>query len=113
VGWNSELTGQAVFSKWKQARAKASEQVNARHQLKARVESLLDLCAGDSVSGNEIACADPGCPEIETVILLMRPGDKTRAIKIPGPMGNVSDSDLFRALNEKRIAVGEQHSVSI
>ena len=31
---------------------------------------------------NEIACNDPGCPGIETVILVMEPGQKTRAIKV-------------------------------
>lgn len=47
---------------------------------------------------NEIACADPSCPGIETVILVMEPGVKTRAFKIPKPLDDVTEQDVRAAL---------------
>ena len=47
---------------------------------------------------NEIACNDPGCPGIETVILVMEPGQKTRALKIPKVLDEVTEQDILKAL---------------
>ena len=49
---------------------------------------------------NEIACADPGCPDTETVILLMRAGQPTRALKIGKPIEAVTDADIGVAERE-------------
>ena len=48
---------------------------------------------------NEIACNDPGCPGIETVILVMEPGRKTRALKVPKPLDEVMEQDILAALD--------------
>lgn len=48
---------------------------------------------------NEIACNDPGCPGIETVILVMEPGRKTRALKIAKPLDEVMEQDILQALD--------------
>jgi hypothetical protein len=55
------------------------------------------MSEADTIAVNEIACPDPGCPDIETVILIMRPGRKTQAVKIAGRLAQVSDSDLVQA----------------
>ena len=47
---------------------------------------------------NEIACNDPGCPGVETVILVMEPGRKTRAAKIPKALDDVTEDDVRDAL---------------
>ena len=47
---------------------------------------------------NEIACNDPGCPGIETVILVMEPWQKTRALKIPKVLDEVMEQDILKAL---------------
>jgi hypothetical protein len=47
---------------------------------------------------NEIACNDPGCPGIETVILVMEPGRKTRALKVVKPLDEVAEQDILEAL---------------
>jgi len=47
---------------------------------------------------NEIACTDPACPGIETVILIMEPGAKTRACKISKPLDEVMEQDIVEAL---------------
>jgi hypothetical protein len=46
---------------------------------------------------NEIACTDPGCPGVETVILVMAPGARTRALKIQKPLEAVTEQDVATA----------------
>jgi len=48
---------------------------------------------------NEIACNDPACPGIETVILVMEPGRKTRALKVAKPLDEVTEQDIGAALD--------------
>lgn len=47
---------------------------------------------------NEIACTDPACPGIETIILVMEPGVKTRACKIAKGLSDVTQEDVAAAL---------------
>jgi hypothetical protein len=47
---------------------------------------------------NEIACTDPACPGLETVILVMQPGTKTRACKIAKGLSDVTEPDIIAAL---------------
>ena len=47
---------------------------------------------------NEIVCADPACPGIETVVLVMRPGTRTQALKIGKPMAEITAEDVAAAL---------------
>ena len=58
--------------------------------------------AGFDASGivkvNEIVCADPACPGMETILLLMPPGRPTRAVKIAKPMADVTQGDVVLAL---------------
>jgi len=67
----------------------------------ARIAAIkADLCEGlgltdaDAVSVNEIACAEAGCPDIETVVLVMRAGEPTRAFRIRRPLDGVEPADL-------------------
>ncbi len=46
---------------------------------------------------NEIVCHDPGCPGVETVILVMEPGRKTRAIKVPQALDDVTEAGIREA----------------
>jgi hypothetical protein len=55
-------------------------------RVKAWVRQILALPDDATVSVNEIACTDPACPGLETVILVMRPGAKTRAYKSTGSL---------------------------
>jgi len=58
-------------------------------------------CGGDPetrFSVNEIICRDPSCPGTETVILVMAPGVKTRALKIARPMAEVTEQDVLQAV---------------
>ncbi len=53
-------------------------------RVKGWVRETLALPEDASVTVNEIACTDPACPGLETVILVMRPGAATVAYKARG-----------------------------
>ncbi|MFE1597826.1 hypothetical protein [Methylobacterium sp. ID0610] len=47
---------------------------------------------------SEIVCADPACPGTETVILIMAPGARSRAVKVGKPVEAVTPEDVAAAL---------------
>jgi hypothetical protein len=47
---------------------------------------------------NEIACLDPSCPGLETIILVMQPGVKTRACKLSKGLSDIAEADIVAAL---------------
>jgi hypothetical protein len=53
---------------------------------------------GVSISVNEIACRDPACPGVETIILIMAPGQRTRACKITKTLEDVTEADVREAV---------------
>ena len=81
----AELIGDAPCPEAEEKRARAAEQAALREQVKLRVKAALGLSDEDAVAVNEIACLDPGCPDVETVVLIMRAGHKTWAIKSQVP----------------------------
>jgi hypothetical protein len=50
-------------------------------RIKGWVRTMLALSDETIVTVSEIACTDPACPGLETVILVMRPGEKAMAYK--------------------------------
>ena len=77
--------------------AKAEAKVLSE-RLKAQVRELLGLPEMAAIAVNEIICADPACPGSETVILVMKPGEKTRAYKLQMAMAEVTAEALAEAL---------------
>lgn len=75
-------------------RGRSDKAAALRIDLKARVERYLDLGPDDLVVLNEIGCFDPGCPDMQTVIMLMRAGEPSRAAMIGAPMNEVTEQDL-------------------
>ncbi len=67
-------------------------------RLKTRTRAILDLPEDATVAVNEIVCADPSCPGIETVILIMEPGRKTRAVKLRKGADEIGEIELCSAL---------------
>ncbi|MFC4174742.1 hypothetical protein ACFOYU_22260 [Microvirga sp. GCM10011540] len=63
----------------------------ARKALRASPETVLSV--------NEIVCADPACPGMETVILVMEPGARTRAYKVAKALDEVVEQDISDALD--------------
>lgn len=67
-------------------------------RVKDMARTALQASPGTAFAVNEIACNDPGCPGIETVILVMEPGRKTRALKVAKPLDEVMEQDILKAL---------------
>lgn len=62
------------------------------------VRQALSLDEEATVSISEISCGDPACGGAETVVLVMRPGQRTQAAKVLMPMAQVQEADLLEAL---------------
>lgn len=84
-----------LFGKAGADKARASEQSG---QIKALVREILGLPEAAAIAVNEILCADPACPGTETVILVMNPGERTRAFKLQATMGEVTREALQEVL---------------
>jgi hypothetical protein len=67
-------------------------------RIKSCVRGVLALPAEAALTINEIACLDPACPGVETVILVMESGRKTRAYKIAKALDAVTEQDVRDAL---------------
>lgn len=67
-------------------------------RIKAEVRRILGLPEAAAIAVNEIICADPACPGSETVILVMNPGEKTKAFKLQMAMVEVTPDALGEAL---------------
>ena len=71
----------------------------AVERVKDLARAALSPPPGTAFAVNEIACNDPACPGIETVILVMEPGRKTRAVKVMKPLDGVTELDIRSALD--------------
>ena len=67
-------------------------------RIKADVRDLLGLPEAAAIAVNEILCADPACPGAETVILVMNPGEKTKAFKAQMAMPELTRETLAEVL---------------
>jgi hypothetical protein len=67
-------------------------------RIKEWARAALQAAPDTAFAINEIACTDPSCPGIETVILIMEPGRKTRACKITKALDQVTEQDVHNAL---------------
>jgi hypothetical protein len=84
-----------LFGKGSDRKAEGTE---AASRIKAQTRELLGLPEAAAIAVNEIICADPACPGTETVILVMNPGEKTRAFKAQVPMAVLTREALAEAL---------------
>ncbi|GJE53621.1 MULTISPECIES: hypothetical protein [Methylobacterium] len=83
-------------------RARSAAQAEASAALKARLIAALALGPEDALAVNAIACADPGCSDLETFVLVMRVGEPTRAVKIRRPIEAVEVTDVVAIVAEER-----------
>lgn len=65
-------------------------------QIKAWVRETYELDDDVVVSITEIACRDDGCADIETVIGIMRPGEKIETVRLHKPLADVVEVDIGR-----------------
>lgn len=95
------------FISLKSWRTRSAAQVVASAALKVRLVVALGLDAEDALTVNQIACADPGCPDLETIVLVMRVGEPTRALRIRHPIEAVEPVDVMQVVAEERRLRGE------
>ncbi|AYO83527.1 hypothetical protein [Methylobacterium brachiatum] len=91
-----------AFVSLKAWRARSAERAEIAARLKRDLIGALGLSEADALAVNEIACADPGCPDMETIVLVMRAGAPTRALRIRRPMDAVDAQDIADLVQQDR-----------
>ena len=69
-------------------------------QVKAWVSQHLALTEADLVTVAELACHEPGCPPIETVVTVHEPEGQQRSWHIHRPLAEIDQAAIFTALTE-------------
>ena len=77
------------------ARRRSRDCGEAAANIKAWVRERFALAEQTSVTVSEIVCRDPACPGVETVVLILDAGVKTRMVRIARPMIAVTVADIF------------------
>jgi hypothetical protein len=67
-------------------------------EVKAWAAELLAAQPEDTILVTELQCTEPGCPPIETVIALMRPGVQQK-LKVHKALSDIRREDLEQALH--------------
>jgi hypothetical protein len=83
---------------WKAGLGAAKPDPEIADRIKGWMRAALGLSDEATISVNEIICADPACPGSETVILVMIPGERTKAYKLQAAMVEVSEEMVGLAL---------------
>jgi hypothetical protein len=71
-------------------------------RMKVETREVLGLADDIVVSINELACRDPECPGIETVVAVLREGQRPRTARIRKPIIEVTSDDLAIAFGTAR-----------
>jgi hypothetical protein len=74
---------------------------DAVDRVKGWTRDALEASPDTVFAVNEIACADPACPGVETVILIMEAGIKTRVLKVNKALHDVTEPDIRQALGSE------------
>jgi hypothetical protein len=66
--------------------------------LRATAREVFEAGDDDAVLVSELQCTEPGCPPVETVVALLREGEKPRQVKVHKPAVEVTGDDLRAAM---------------
>jgi hypothetical protein len=99
-----------AFVSLKAWRTRSAERAEIAARLKRDLIVALGLGQADALAVNEISCPDPDCPDMETVVLVMRAGSPTRALRIRCPMEAVGPADIDALVAEDRDAASQASS---
>jgi hypothetical protein len=75
---------------------------SAVRNLKNVARALLAATDDDAITVIELACSEPGCPPLETVIAVLRPGREPEQVKIHKPIVDVSEDDVREAVRQRQ-----------
>jgi len=70
---------------------RSSERTN---EIKAQVAALLGLGEEATVMVTELACMEEGCPPVETVIAVFRPGMSKLQFRLHRPISEITAHDI-------------------
>lgn len=62
--------------------------------IKAWIRTAFSLSDDIVIVVSEIACREEDCPDIETVIGIMRPGEAIEALRIHKPVSEIAHDDI-------------------
>lgn len=91
------------FLSLKQTRIRSQARTALAARLKAEVHDGLSLGEDDVVAVNEIACADPGCADRETIVLVMRAGEPTRVLRILSAMDEIGPDGIALLCTQEQL----------
>ena len=63
-------------------------------RVKLWVATGMGLSDRDTIMLAELDCRDPGCPDLETVITVIRADRRQFVLRFPGPMARVTEADV-------------------
>ena len=70
----------------------------ARRRVEAWARAAGGFGPDTAMTVSEIVCADPACPGFETVILILAPGQPTRAVKVAGALDALDEGMVAAAV---------------
>ncbi|HTV35186.1 MAG TPA: nitrate reductase [Xanthobacteraceae bacterium] len=82
------------------ARKRAPGYPEAIDRLKAATREQLHLSDDVVVCVTELACREPGCPDVETIIAVLTAGKKPRTVRFHKRIIEIDGPELAAALHE-------------
>lgn len=80
-------------------RARRAGYPEAVQQLKLQTLKVLGLSEDVTISVTELSCREPGCPEVETVIAILREGEKPSIARVHKAIPDVTADELKAAFD--------------
>ena len=68
-------------------------------QVKDWVRAVLAVEEDTVITVNELRCAEPGCPDVESVIGLLAAGRPTRRFRLLKPLAAITATDIAELVN--------------
>lgn len=70
-------------------------------QIKAWVRDEMNLSEDIPITIAELACQDINCPDVETVIGVLEPGQPVTTVRVHLPIASVQQADVSEAVHSK------------
>lgn len=86
-------------------RVTGSGVIDAARRIKAWTRKALAIDDDTVVSVTELACAEPGCPPRETVVLVLLPAGGARKLSVHAAMTEVTEADVITSAAERPVRI--------
>ncbi|WP_210343165.1 nitrate reductase [Bradyrhizobium diversitatis] len=75
----------------------------AVQELKLQTQKLLGLSDDVTISVSELSCREPGCPDVETIVAILRDGEKPTIARVHKSIPEVTLDELKAAFDLRRL----------